>query len=713
MRTCLRLRRVTAAIAVLAVIAVVPGGACGFPDYGGFQPGASSASSASSGSGGAGQGGATSTAASSGQGGKGGGAAGGSGGIGGAPECAIDDDCVGNPKGPVCDPTVPQCVACLPNNDVCAPGTYCAPTNDCVAGCNDDQDCNLIVGGTGGAGGGATTGNGGSGGAAPPLTCDTASHTCLGCAIDDQCPPGTLCDVPSTQCLPGCSPQHDCQLGSTCCSGQCANLSTDEANCGACDAVCAPPKGTGQCVAGGCTVTGCDPGFADCDGDPANGCESESATDPANCNGCGMPCAPLANALPGCSGGACTLGPCMPGYADCDGNATTGCETNTLVSVTNCGQCNNLCDLLNANATCQAGVCKVGGCVAGHADCDGASGNGCEVDTQSDTANCGVCGGTCSFPNASASCVGGACQLGACTVPNANCNESSADGCEVNLNSSPGNCGGCGTVCSTPNATPGCSNGSCVVAACNAGYADCNGNPADGCEVQLATNVSNCGACGAACSNNNGAPSCGGGQCSIVCNAGFANCDGSAANGCEINTTNNVNNCNACGNVCPPQGGTPACTNSVCTVTSCAAGKADCDGNSGNGCETTTTNDPNNCGGCGIVCFAQNGYATCSNGTCVVSSCNAGYANCNSQYADGCETNLHTLSNCGACGSVCALPNATASCSTGTCQLVGCTGSFGNCDGNNANGCETNTGTSTSNCGSCGNVCSTNHGSAS
>jgi len=46
----------------------------------------------------------------------------------------------------------------------------------------------------------------------------------------------------------------------------------------------------------------------------------------------------------------------------------------------------------------------------------------------------------------------------------------------------------------------------------------------------------------------------------------------------------------------------------------CNAGYANCDGNAANGCETSTTADNNNCGGCGNVCAAGN---HCSAGSCV------------------------------------------------------------------------------------------------
>jgi hypothetical protein len=55
---------------------------------------------------------------------------------------------------------------------------------------------------------------------------------------------------------------------------------------------------------------------------------------------------------------------------------------------------------------------------------------------------------------------------------------------------------------------------------------------------------------------------------------------------------------------------------------------------------------------------------------------------------NGCERSLNTLTDCGNCGVACALPNASESCSGGTCQLAGCDYGYENCDGNTLTGCE-------------------------
>lgn len=71
------------------------------------------------------------------------------------------------------------------------------------------------------------------------------------------------------------------------------------------------------------------------------------------------------------------------------------------------------------------------------------------------------------------------------------------------------------------------------------------------------------------------------------------------------------------------------------------------------------------CGACGTVCSITNGVGVCSSGACRVASCNTGFGDCNALPTDGCETNTQTSSsNCGACGTVCAGGGA---CTAGSC----------------------------------------------
>jgi hypothetical protein len=80
-----------------------------------------------------------------------------------------------------------------------------------------------------------------------------------------------------------------------------------------------------------------------------------------------------------------------------------------------------------------------------------------------------------------------------CIAPEVACGQVCAD-----VDSDPTNCGQCGISCVIDNASATCTAGACAMAACDAGYADCDGAIATGCE-----HVIDCDA-GAACSTSCG-----------------------------------------------------------------------------------------------------------------------------------------------------------------------------------------------------------------
>jgi hypothetical protein len=190
--------------------------------------------------------------------------------------------------------------------------------------------------------------------------------------------------------------------------------------------------------------------------------------------------------------------------------------------------------------------------------------------------------------------------------------------------------------------------GACRIGACNAGYADCNMTATDGCEANLNADASNCGACGRACG---GAQVCLAGSCVERCPSGQTSCGGACTN-----TAFDPNHCGACGRACPIVPNTlRACASGVCVPGVCAPGFSDCNRNAVDGCEVAVGTDPTNCGACGSVCNVANGTSVCRDGACGFGACNAGFASCDGNDANGCETNLQTTSaHCGACGSSCS-----------------------------------------------------------
>src|SRR4051812_45303037 len=115
----------------------------------------------------------------------------------------------------------------------------------------------------------------------------------------------------------------------------------------------------------------------------------------------------------------------------------------------------------------------------------------------------------------------------------------------VSLNDPTFGCGSATTceACAFPNAHASCRDNKCAIAICEIPFDNCDGNDANGCETNTDTNVERCGLCGNACHTSAGAANasavCRSGVCGITCAAGFGDCDGNPANGCEadLNTS--------------------------------------------------------------------------------------------------------------------------------------------------------------------------------
>jgi Notch-like protein len=208
---------------------------------------------------------------------------------------------------------------------------------------------------------------------------------------------------------------------------------------------------------------------------------------------------------------------------------------------------------------------------------------------------------------------------------------------DFDLQNDPARCGACDNRCALPNAIPTCSMGVCGVRQCDVGAYDLNRDPADGCEYLCTptgatevcdgvdndcdglvdegfdrqTDVTNCGACGTACTFPGAEAACVMGACRMgACRPGFVDLNRNPADGCELS--------------CTPSG-----------PEVCDGRDNDCDGVVDNGINRMT--DPNNCGGCGRVCNAPNATATCAAGVCGLGACRPGFRDLNRDPSDGCE----------------------------------------------------------------------------
>ncbi len=351
---------------------------------------------------------------------------------------------------------------------------------------------------------------------------------------------------------------------------------SDQGNCGVCGNACGPNQ---ACAAGQCVAGQCPAGQAMCNGACAN-----LSTDPNNCGTCGTACSPGQACSAGqCTSAACgpnqtsTGGACVcnPGFGDCNSNPADGCEVNTFASSANCGACGRAC---GPGASCNAGICTlpVGSCTAA-ADCPGVD-SACRVRT--------CVAGACGFVNGAngtpvPSQAAGDCRVNVCDgagnvvavinntdVPNDG-NSCTLDVCTNGKASNPP--APAGTACNQSGGSVCDGNGSCVPApvCANGQTQPCYAGPAGTVGVGICrAGIQTCasGAWGA----------CSGAILPVAetCNGLDDDCNGVVDDGGVCNT---VSNCGAFGNACGVViGGTVQCQVGSCILASCAAGRVNC-----------------------------------------------------------------------------------------------------------------------------------------
>lgn len=325
----------------------------------------------------------------------------------------------------------------------------------------------------------------------------------------------------------------------------------------------------------------------------------------------------------------CVQTECPAPFATCPGVATP-CGVDLRSDVEHCGACDTPCPertkSTHGSFLCSESTCRIA-CDPMFADCNNSTADGCETPTESDPKNCGACGNACKD--------GVLCWKGACGCPSG----FTACGTECKqLDSDADNCGACGNVCRAPKdpadprwvcgpkVTPDHTDWSCATGACKltcaGGFGDCNQSfCGDGCETDLRFDDQNCGACGNACAPGQ---TCNFGTC--ACPPGLTLCRGEC-----VDIDKDPRNCGLCGHKCPGPAatwpgqvstGSPTCEGGECGYV-CYPGFADCDGSPNNGCEAKLASDQNNCGACGNRCDVGAGQP-CVAGTCLTKACERG-----------------------------------------------------------------------------------------
>lgn len=191
-----------------------------------------------------------------------------------------------------------------------------------------------------------------------------------------RCTPALLkvlphyCDVffrglnATTACIKGTCVMTGCIEDYTHCGDSCVDISTDMDNCGECGKACSVPyhgTGTATCTNGVCGGWTCADIYQKC-GDACLYFDS----DRLNCGSCGNICPDpnLPNVIPACEYSACGSA-CTPGWADCDGDTTNGCETDIWHDVNTCGGCAACPGIPHGTPVCATGRCFASTCDSG------------------------------------------------------------------------------------------------------------------------------------------------------------------------------------------------------------------------------------------------------------------------------------------------------------------------------------------------------------
>jgi hypothetical protein len=360
-------------------------------------------------------------------------------------------DCALDPKSGACGPGKQTCQngmfgACIPDNTT-GPEVCNGNDDDCDGKIDEEPGPECYPDGTSGCNADLSGCQG---------QCAYGRRVCangkLGECMGAKTPQAEVCTQPGMtaadeNCDGATDEKCECKNGETraCYNG----LPADTAGKGRCK------KGTQTCSGGvlGACVGEVDPQAETCANqgtdDNCDGMQDNIPNLGAKCSVAGAmgPCAmgtlqcQTGSAELNCVGPAAGTEVCNEADDDCDGMIDDGFDLQK--DPQNCGKCGKTC---GSGEMCCAGNC---------------------VNTQTDDANCGVCGAPkC---GAGTKCCSGTCKAvadgGTCDMPmpcgNCGANEECCNGTCVNTKTDVNNCSKCGQVCKS-GTRPGCCAGSCV-----------------------------------------------------------------------------------------------------------------------------------------------------------------------------------------------------------------------------------------------------------
>lgn len=213
-------------------------------------------------------------------------------------------------------------------------------------------------------------------------------------------------------------------------------------NCGGCGTVCQKTGTISGCDSAECVMTGCFPGNVDLNGDLGDPFDQS--------DGCEYRCFVSNGGVEACDGID----------NDCDG--ATDEDTDFDSDVNHCGQCGRVCSFFQVTgAICTPGGCtfdRTTDCNPGFIDINMMPDDGCEYQ-----------------------CTPSGAEV--CDLRDNDCDGAVDE--DFDLMADENNCGRCGQSCSFPNASPTCTLGMCgfdPATDCVGDFHDVNGNPLDGCE---------------------------------------------------------------------------------------------------------------------------------------------------------------------------------------------------------------------------------------